>query len=146
MAMETGLLHLHNALRWVVLLLLLVVAVQALLKKESIRQSSLWLMIASHTMLLIGLYQVLAGRYGWLQLQLPAGTSVMRDSFYRFFLIEHPVLMITAIVLITLARGKAKQLNYRSVSWLLLIALVILLAGIPWPGREVVGRPLFPGA
>lgn len=144
--METGLLHLHNALRWVVLLLLLVALVQALLKKESIRQSSLWLMIFSHTMLLIGLYQVLAGRYGWLQLQLPPGSSVMRDSFYRFFLVEHPVLMITAIVLITLARGKAKQLNYRSVTWLLVIALVVLLAGIPWPGRELVGRPLFPGA
>ncbi len=70
----------------------------------------------------------------------------MSDSFYRFFLIEHPVLMITSIVLITLARGKAKQLNYRSVTWLLGIALVLILAGIPWPGRELVGRPLLPGA
>jgi len=54
--------------------------------------------------------------------------------------------MITSIVLITLARGKAKQLNYRSVTWLLGIALVLILAGIPWPGRELVGRPLLPGA
>ena len=103
-------------------------------------------MIASHTMLLIGLYQTIAGRYGWTKLNLPEGSSVMSDSFYRFFLIEHPVLMITSIVLITLARGKAKQLNYRSVTWLLVIALVLILAGIPWPGRELVGRPLFPGA
>ena len=144
--METGLLHLHNALRWVVLLLLIWNLVQAITKKESIRSSSLLLMIASHTMLLIGLYQTIAGRYGWTKLNLPEGSSVMSDSFYRFFLIEHPVLMITSIVLITLARGKAKQLNYRSVTWLLGIALVLILAGIPWPGRELVGRPLFPGA
>jgi len=144
--METGLLHLHNALRWVVLLLLIWNLVQAITKKESIRSSSLWLMIASHTMLLIGLYQTIAGRYGWTKLNLPEGSSVMSDSFYRFFLIEHPVLMITSIVLITLARGKAKQLNFRSVTWLLGIALVLILAGIPWPGRELVGRPLFPGA
>jgi len=143
--METGLLHLHNALRWVVLLLLIWNLVQAITKKESIRSSSLWLMIASHTMLLIGLYQTIAGRYGWTKLNLPEGSSVMSDSFYRFFLIEHPVLMITSIVLITSARGKAKQLNYRSVTWLLGIA-VLILAGIPLPGRELVGRPLFPGA
>ncbi len=144
--METGLLHLHNLLRWVVLLLLLLGLFQAYAKKESIRQSSLWLMIASHTMLLIGLYQTIAGRFGWLSLQLPEGTSVMKDKFYRFFLIEHPVLMITSIVLITIARGKAKALNFRSVTWLFLIALLLILAGIPWPGRADIGRPLFPGA
>jgi len=144
--METGLLHLHNALRWVVLLLLVWNLIQAITKKESLASSSLWLMITAHTMFLIGLYQAIAGRYGWTSLNLPAGSSVMSDSFYRFFLIEHPVLMISSIVLITLARGKAKQRNYRSVTWLLAIALVLILAGIPWPGRELVGRPLFPGA
>jgi len=144
--METGLLHLHNALRWVLLLLLLWNLIQAITKKESLASSSLWLMITAHTMLLIGLYQTIAGRYGWTSLNLPAGSSVMSDSFYRFFLIEHPVLMISSIILITLARGKATQRNYRSVTWLLAIALVLILAGIPWPGRELVGRPLFPGA
>ena len=57
-------LHLHNVLRWVILILLLVTLYQAFAKKESIRSSSLWLMIAAHTMLLIGLYQVIAGRFG----------------------------------------------------------------------------------
>ncbi|MBM3414331.1 MAG: hypothetical protein FJY16_05275 [Bacteroidetes bacterium] len=143
--METGLLHLHNVLRWVLLLLLLWNLVQAIAKKESIRSSSLWLMIAAHTMLLIGVYLTVAGKYGWTTLNLPAGSSVMSDSSYRFFLIEHPVLMVSSIVFITMARAKAKQLNFRSFTWLLVIALVLILAGIPWPGREV-GRPLFPGA
>ena len=46
-------LHLHSLLRWVILLLLLLGLVQAFGKKESIKSTSLWLMIAANTMLLI---------------------------------------------------------------------------------------------
>lgn len=143
--METGMLHLHNVLRWVILLLLLVTLYQAFTKKESIRSSSLWLMIAAHTMLLIGLYQLIAGRYG-ITKGLPEGVELMKDSFYRFYWVEHPLLMVVAIILITLARGKAKVLNYKNTGWLLLIALIFILVAIPWPFREAgAGRAWFPG-
>jgi phosphoglycerol transferase MdoB-like AlkP superfamily enzyme len=143
--METGMLHLHNVLRWVILLLLLVTLYQAFTKKESIRSSSLWLMIAAHTMLLIGLYQFIAGRYG-ITKGLPEGVELMKDSFYRFYWVEHPLLMVVAITLITLARGKAKVLNYKNTGWLLLIALIFILVAIPWPFREAgAGRAWFPG-
>ncbi len=144
--METGMLHLHNVLRWVILILLLVALYQAFAKKESIRSSSLWLMIASHTMLLIGLYQVIAGRFGILKGLPESVPSLMKDSFYRFYWVEHPILMVVAIVLITLARGKVKALNYKTAGWLLLIALIFILVAIPWPFREVgVNRAWFPG-
>ena len=143
--MEKGLLHLHSALRWVILILLLFTLVQALTKNQRIRQSSLWLLIASHIMLVVGLYQLIAGRFG-ITKGLPEGVSVMKDSFYRFFWVEHPVMMIIAIVLITIARGKAKVLNYKSTAWLLGIALLLILLAIPWPFREGgIGRPWFPG-
>ena len=141
--METGLLHLHNALRWVLLLLLLLSIVQAFAKKDSLKSTSLFLMIAAHTMLLIGLYQILGGRYSWGQV--PEGVSVMKDSFYRFYLVEHPLLMILAVVLITWARTKAKALAYKPVSYALIVALLMILAAMPWPFREIVGRPWFPG-
>jgi hypothetical protein len=141
--METGLLHLHNALRWVLLLLLLLSIVQAFAKKDSLKSTSLFLMIAAHTMLLIGLYQILGGRYSWGKV--PEGVSVMKDSFYRFYLVEHPLLMILAVVLITWARTKAKALAYKSVSYALIVALLMILAAMPWPFREIVGRPWFPG-
>jgi hypothetical protein len=142
--METGLLHLHTILRWIILLLLLVTLYQAFSKKEGIRKTSLWLMINSHIMLAIGLYQVIAGRYGIIK-GLPEGISLMKDTFYRFYWIEHPLAMIVAIVLITLARGKAKSLNYKTAGWQLLVALILILASIPWPFRQLVGRHLFPG-
>lgn len=141
--METGLLHLHNVLRWVVLLLLLLSILQAFSQKESVKSTSLFLMIAAHTMLLIGLYQVLGGRYSWGQV--PEGVSVMKDKFYRFYLIEHPTLMIAAVVMITWARAKAKALAYKPAANALLISLLMILAAMPWPFREIVGRPWFPG-
>lgn len=147
--MDTGMLHLHSLLRWVILLLLLVGLFQAFSKKESIKSTSLWLMIAAHTMLLIGLYQWIAGRYGILKGLPESVPSLMKDSFYRFYWVEHPLLMLVAIILITLARGKAKKLNYKNTGWLLLIALIFILVAVPWPFRDVAtigaGRHWFPG-
>ena len=142
--MDTALLALHSILRWIILLLLLVTLFQAIAKSNSIRGTSLWLMIASHIMLLIGLYQLIAGRYGIMKGRPDESVSLMKDSFYRFFWVEHPLMMVIAIILITIARGKAKALNYKATGWLLFIALVLILAAVPWPFRELVGRPWFP--
>ena len=144
--MDTGLLHLHSILRWIILLLLLVCLLQALSKSTALRKTSLWLLISAHLILLIGLYQLIAGRYGIIK-GLPAGVELMKDKFFRFFWIEHPLMMVIAIILITIARGKAKVLNYKATAWLLLIALLLILAAVPWPFREIVGegRKWFPG-
>lgn len=101
-------------------------------------------------MLLVGLYQWLAGRYGILTTKLPEGTSLMKSKFYRFFWVEHPLFMILAIVLITLAYRMSKKplpspTKYKRAFWLFAIALLMILLAVPWPFREVVGRPLFPG-
>jgi hypothetical protein len=143
--MVTGLLHLHNILRWVILILLLVTIFLAVAKKQAIKKTSLFLLISAHVMLLIGLYQVIFGRFGYTK-GLPEGVSMMKNTFYRFYWLEHPLLMIIAIILITIARGKAKMLNYKAVSWLLIIALILILAAVPWPFRTGgIGRPYFPG-
>ena len=144
--MDTGLLHLHSLLRWIILLLLLICIVQAASKNVAIKKTSLWLLISAHLMLLVGLYQLIAGRFGIIK-GLPAGVELMKDKFYRFFWIEHPLMMILAIILITVARGKAKNLNYKSVTWLLIIALLAILVAVPWPFRDIIGegRTWFPG-
>lgn len=142
--MDTGLLHLHNILRWVILFFLIVTFLLALAKSSSIRGISLILLISAHITLLVGLYQVIAGRYGIIH-GLPDGVELMKNKFYRFYWVEHPVAMILAIIFITIARGKAKRLNYKATAWLLFIALILILAAVPWPFREVVGRPWFPG-
>jgi uncharacterized membrane protein len=144
--METGMLHLHSILRWIILLLLPICLLQAFSKNSALRKMSLWLLISAHLMLIVGVYQLFFGRYG-ISKGLPAGVELMKDKFYRFFWVEHPLMMLLAIILITVARGKAKVLNYKATGWLLFIALLLILAAIPWPFRDVVGegRAWFPG-
>jgi hypothetical protein len=69
--MDTGLVHLHNILRWVILVLLLLSVVKSYSgwkSKKSFtdgdRKTWLFTMIAAHTTLILGLYQWLAGRMG----------------------------------------------------------------------------------
>jgi hypothetical protein len=144
--MYQGLLHLHSTFRWIILLLLVTVIVQALLKKEGIQKTSLFLLIASHLTLLIGLYQYFTGNLGFnLIVQAESFGGVMKNSVSRFWAVEHITAMLLAIVLITIARRSAKNLIYKKAFLLYVIALLLILAAVPWPFREEVSRPWFPG-
>lgn len=155
--MQTGLLHLHNLLRWIILILLLLSIIKSytgMTTKKSFEASDkkIWLftMIAAHITLLLGLYQWLLGRYGILSYVKPEGVSMMKDPYLRFFQMEHPVSMILAIVFITLGYGMAKKnvddtTKYKKAFRYFLLALVLILVAVPWPFRELVARPLFPG-
>ena len=148
------LLQVHSILRWVILLLLLLSIIQSFigwLKHRELREgdTKLWLftMISAHTTLLIGLILLFFGRFGILSSGLPEGVELMKDKFYRFFWVEHPTGMLVATILITLGRGVVKKqitdpLKYKRAFWYFLVALVIILATVPWPGRELVGRGL----
>lgn len=154
--METGLLHLHNLLRWVILVLLVwsVVTSYSGWKSKRIfssKDKKIWLftMIASHITLILGLYQWILGRFGLLTYVKPEGVSMMKNATLRFYQMEHPVMMIVSILLITLGYGMAKksvedEKKYKKAFQYFMIALVLILMAIPWPFREV-GRPLFPG-
>jgi hypothetical protein len=156
--MDTGLLHLHNVMRWVILLLLVIAIIKGFVGMTSNkpftngdRRIGLFLMISAHITLLVGLYQWLAGRYGLLTTSLPEGTSLMKDAFYRFYWVEHPLGMIVSVALITIGRGQAKKnildiVKHKRSFWYYLIALIIIIATVPWPFREIIGRPWFPGA
>jgi len=143
--MYKGLLDLHSVLRWAILILLLIALLQALGKRAGIRKSSLWLLICAHVTLLIGLYQWFTGKLGLKLIQDAGFDVVMKDAASRFWAIEHITGMLIAIILITIARGKAKVLNYKAAAWLYLIALILILATVPWPFREGIGRPWLPG-
>ncbi len=143
--MYNGLLHLHNFMRWIILLFLLIALIQAFSKKPGLQKTSLWLLIAAHITLLIGLYQYFVGAFGYKLIQQNGFGAVMKDSALRFWAVEHITGMLLAIILVTIARGKAKRNNYSAASWLYLIALILILAVVPWPFREVIARPWFPG-
>ena len=155
--MDTGLLHLHNLLRWVISILLLLSIYKAYTgwkgkKTFSAGDRKTWLftLISAHITLLIGLYQLAVGRYGIFKTSLPEGESLMKNHFFRFYWIEHPEAMILSVVFITLGYGMAKkavpdEVKYRKAFIFFLLALLLILAAVPWPFRADIGRPWFPG-
>jgi lauroyl/myristoyl acyltransferase len=59
-------------------------------------------------------------------------------------------MMLIAIVLITIGSAKAKRQTddsqkYKKLAIWFGIALVLILAAIPWPFRAEIGKSLFPG-
>ncbi len=143
--MYTGLLHLHNVLRWVILIALLLNIFKLLAGNRSIGLSKV-LLISAHTTLLIGLYQYFTGPWGFHLISQMGMGEVMKNSTFRFFAVEHIFGMIVAIALITVGHVKLKKGGAtKTTAILYIIALIVILASIPWPFRASVARPLFPG-
>jgi hypothetical protein len=147
------LLLLHSILRWVILVLLVFAIVKSYSGMtagrsfaEGDRKAGLFLMIAAHTTLLLGLVLWFFGQFG-LSFALDNGMGVvMKNSVMRYWVVEHFVGMLIAIVLITIGRGVAKKsipdaVKFKRAFWLFLVALIIILATVPWPFRAGVGRP-----
>ena len=155
--MYNGVVHLHNVLRWVILLLLLIALIRHLSgmtgKKAFTggdKKTDLFLLISAHTQLLLGLYLWFVGPWGYHLLKSTGFSAAMKDPAARFWIMEHNMGMLLAIIFITIGRGVAKKnipdvSKHRRAFWLFLIALILILASIPWPSRIAIGRPLFPG-
>jgi K+-sensing histidine kinase KdpD len=143
--MNTGLLHLHNALRWVILIALVFAIVQLLLKKDALK-TSIVLLISAHTTLLLGLYQYFFGPVGFFFIKNMGMAAAMKDKLTRFWAVEHILTMIIAIALITIGHVKYKKGGSpRNTLILYILALLLIFGAIPWPFRTDIARPLFPG-
>jgi len=154
MIMNTFLLGLHNLLRWIILLLLIINLVRhfaAINQPFSVtdKKLGLWLMISAHTQLVIGLVLWFAGPWGFQNLKNNGMGEVMQNSTARFFAVEHTITMIIAIALITFARGIFRKnltdgKKHRRCILLYALALLLVMAMIPWPGMDEIGRSLVP--
>lgn len=66
----------------------------------------------------------------------------MGNSFFRFYNLEHFVGMLIAIALVTIGRKKAEKettplkKHAKIVTWYA-IGLIIIIASIPWPFRNL---------
>ena len=143
--MNTGLLHLHNLLRWVILITLILSIYKLYTKQDALKTSKILLM-ASHTTLLIGLYQYFTGSVGFKMIQAAGMGEAMKNAPTRFWAVEHIFSMILAIILITVGHiGYKKTQNTSRAKVLYVIALLLIVLAMPWPFKEGVGRPWFPG-
>jgi len=96
---------------------------------------SLFTLIVSHTQLLVGLilYFVSPRFAAWFD----ADTSIMTNSLLRLYLIEHPIVNIIVIALITIGYSKHKRkltsrAKLKKIAVFFPIAFILLLTRIPW--------------
>jgi hypothetical protein len=145
----------HNILRWAVLLLgiwTLINALTGVLSKRnytgSDNKANLFFMISCDIQLLLGLILYFNGM--WFDNLKNNTAEVMKNGVLRFFSMEHSLMMIIAWLLVHVGRSMVKrgdtdaQKHKRSLLFFG-IALLIILAMIPWPFRQAgVARQWFP--
>ncbi len=151
--MLTGIQHLHNFLRWFILLFALWTIFKTIGGLSGARQftksdkrPAMLLMITADIQLLLGLILYIGN--GWFKVL--TGGGFMKIPAARFWAMEHLLGMLIAIILIHIGYSAVKKdipdtAKFKKVFWYTLIALIAILITIPWPFREIIGRPLFPG-
>ena len=140
--MYIGLKHLHSFLPYLLLTVLMFVFVKSVIAyrgkhphTEGHRKNGLIVLILAHIQFLIGgvLYFVSPMSTGGLN---DIGAA-MKDPTLRLYTLEHPLMMILAIVLITMAYSKSKKdisgkLKHKVKSVYFGTALLLILSRIPW--------------
>jgi L-asparagine transporter-like permease len=98
---------------------------------------ALFALIVTHIQFLIGLVLYFVSPLGMQSLSNNGMKAVMGDSLLRLYAVEHPLVMIFVVVLITVGYSKHKKKlvskpKFKMLAIFYTIALVLLLSRIPW--------------
>jgi hypothetical protein len=144
----TGFLHLHNTLRWIILLAALITLLKYFIgwfgQKNWEKSDNILGAVFTGLMDL----QLLVGFVLYLFLSPITKAAfqdfgvAMQNADLRFYAVEHLVMMIVAIALVHIGRIRSKKVQQSKTKYstgLLFfgIAYIIILAGIPW--QRVIG-------
>jgi len=130
--------HLHSTLAIILLAALIIVIVITLANyfgnKAYNRKIALIGLISAHLQLVVGLILYFTSSLGLASF---SGAN-MKVSSSRFYFLEHPLMMIIAIVLITIGYSKSKKIAdskkaNQTVLIFYIIALILILSRIPYP-------------
>lgn len=128
----------HSGWAYLALLLLFVAVVNSFIgylsKKEFTpkdKKIALYALIATHIQLVVGLILYFVSPLG------KASLGNMKDAALRLTSLEHPLINIIAIVLITIGwskhkKGATSEAKFKSLAVLYAIGLLLILARIPW--------------
>ena len=140
--MDTGLQHMHSYVAYLALIVLIIAAVNALIKysskaefKDSDKKLSLFGLIFTHIQLLVGLILYFVSPN--VKVFTMSMGEIMKDSNLRLYAIEHPFINIVAVILITIGFSKHKKATtstgkFKSIAILYTIGLLLILSRIPW--------------
>jgi hypothetical protein len=152
--LHTILLFVHNLLRWVVLgaaVAAVGTALSGLRGKRPVSagelRAGLVLTIALDTQVLLGL-ALYFGEGSIVRVAMANVSNAMKSGVLRFWLVEHPFAMLAALTIahvgrVAVKRAKDDATKHRRALVGFGLALLALLAGVPWPFMAY-GRPLLP--
>jgi len=136
---------LHSGFRYIVFVLVLLAIIQSLLgwfgKKpytEVNRKINLFAMISAHTQLLIGIVLY------FLSPNVQFNSDTMKNDTTRYFTVEHWVMMLIAIALITIGHSKSKKTilpenKHKTIAIFYIIAFLIIIGAIMAGHLPVLG-------
>jgi len=131
----------HSGVAYLVIILLLIASLNAIIglatKREFVerdRKIGLFTLIFSHIQLLIGIVMYVLYIT---QDTFPGFAAAMKNSGLRLFVVEHPLVNIIAIVLITIGWSKHKKIadgnaKFKPFAIFYTLGLILILSRIPW--------------
>lgn len=138
--MYTGILHLHSGVAYLVLLGLLVCVIYAMVGALSGREFTdkdrkfgLIGLIPTHIQFLFAIILYFVSPLGFDSLS----GETMSDSTARLYAVEHPLINLIAVALITIGYSRAKKLTdsksrFRNMYLFYGIGFILILSRIPW--------------
>ena len=144
------LLGLHSGIRYIVIVLFALALIMALVGlfgrkpyTQTNRKVNLFAMISAHIQLLTGLVlyffspNVMFRNMG----------AAMKDPMMRYWTVEHLVMMIFAVALITIGHSRSKKFadafnKHRTISLFYGLALLVILLAIYQSGRPIFGSSM----
>lgn len=139
--MYTGIQHLHSGVAYLALLALAGVFIYALIGalsgrefSEKDRKIALIAFILCHIQLLVGIILYFISPLGF---EMLSAEGTMKDAGARLVALEHPIMNILAIIIISVGYIRAKKLSvskarFRSIYMAYGVGLVLILWRIPW--------------
>jgi len=133
----------HSYWAYIVLIVLIVAVVNALiglLSKKEFKDKdyriSLFSLIVAHIQIILGFIAYFTSTY-FKTMQSHGMGYVMKNSILRKPLVEHPLMIIIAIALITIGFSKHKSkttgnAKFKAIFVYYFIALILILGVIPW--------------
>ena len=132
----------HSNWALVVIILMLIAIINAAIsffrnKKYNFldRKLTLYALISVHIQILLGAVTYMQSHFT--QTAMADFGAAMKDSMLRLFAVEHPLMMIIGVVVITIGYTKAKKatdnkLKFKNIFIYYTIGLILILSRIPW--------------
>lgn len=134
----------HSYWAYLVLFMVLVATLNALAgvfsKKEFTAKDfrlALFALIVTHIQVLLGLIIYFVSPFGTQNIRANGMGEVMKDSLSRLYVLEHPLMMIIAVILITIGYSKSKKKvdskgKFKTLAIFYTLGLIFMLGRIPW--------------